>query len=199
MGRGLSIIKRCSDFLTPHFKKQVLQDLVLSDLDYCSAMWSSAARKDLVKLQLAQNGAAHLALHCNQRANINTMHDSLPWLWVEERLTATLLFIRNIYVLKIPNGLHSQLTRSADTHTYFTRHATRGLFTIPRSRTNESEHIVLYTAMSAWNSLPSYIAQVNNTPGLKNTNIATPHGTAPLPHVTFFMCVYTDTYSRCNW
>jgi hypothetical protein len=52
---------------------QVLQALVLSYLDCCPVMWSRAAKKDLVKLQLAQNRAARLALHCNQRANINTM------------------------------------------------------------------------------------------------------------------------------
>ena len=52
MGRGLSVIKRCSDFLTSHFTKQVLQALVLSYMDCCPVVWSSAARKDLVKLQL---------------------------------------------------------------------------------------------------------------------------------------------------
>ena len=53
--RGLSVIKICSVLLTPHSTKQVLQALVLSYLDYCPVIWSSAAKKDLVKLQLAQN------------------------------------------------------------------------------------------------------------------------------------------------
>ena len=57
LGRGLAIIKRCSAFLTLLSTKQVLQALVLSNLDYCPVVWSSAARKDLVKLQLAQNRA----------------------------------------------------------------------------------------------------------------------------------------------
>ena len=137
MGRGLAIIKRCSAFLTPHSRKQVLQALVLSNLDYCPVMWSSAAKKDLVKLQLAQDRAAHLAHHCNQRADISTMHSSLSWLRVEERLTVSLLiFIININVLKILNCLRSQLTHSSNTHTYPTRHATSGLFTIPKSPEN---------------------------------------------------------------
>ena len=91
MGRGLSVIKRCSAFLTPRSTKQVLQVLVLSYLNYYPVIWSRAAKKDLVKLQLAQNSAARLALQCNQRANMNTMHASLSWLRVEERLTASLL------------------------------------------------------------------------------------------------------------
>ena len=72
----------------------------MSYLDYCPIVWSSAARKDLVKLQLAQNRVVCLSLHCNQRADINNAHASLSWLRVEERLNASLLlFIRNISVL----------------------------------------------------------------------------------------------------
>ena len=127
-------------------------------------MWSSAARKDLVKLQLAQNRAACFALNCNQRADINTMHASLSWLRVEERL---IIFIRNINVLKISNCLHSQLTYSSDTHTYPTRHTTRGLFTVPKSITNSRKRTVLYRALIAWNFLPSHIAQINSKPGFK--------------------------------
>ena len=165
MGRGLSLLKRCSAFLTPHSKKQVLQALVLSNPDFCPVMWSSAARKYLVKLQLAQNSAARFALHYSQRADINAMLASLSWPRVEERLTASLfIFIRNINVLKITNCLHSKLTHSSETHTYRTRHATRGLFTAPISRTNSRKHTVL---SFAWNFLPPHIAQMNSTPGFK--------------------------------
>ncbi|CDQ95703.1 unnamed protein product [Oncorhynchus mykiss] len=44
MGRGLSVIKRCSAFLTPHSTKQVLQALVSSYLDYCPVIWSRQAQ-----------------------------------------------------------------------------------------------------------------------------------------------------------
>ena len=63
MGRGMAIITRYSAFWTPQSKKQVLQTLVLSNLDYCPVVWSSSARKDLVKLQLVQNRATHFALN----------------------------------------------------------------------------------------------------------------------------------------
>jgi hypothetical protein len=51
IGRGMSVIKRISAFLIQHR----LQALVLSNLDYCPVVWSSTARKDLVKLQMAQS------------------------------------------------------------------------------------------------------------------------------------------------
>ena len=66
MGRGLSVIKKCSAFLTPHSTKKGLQSLVLSYLDYCPGIWSNATKKDLVKLQLSQYRAALLALHFNE-------------------------------------------------------------------------------------------------------------------------------------
>jgi hypothetical protein len=40
---------------------------------------------------------------------------------------------------------------------------------------------VLYRAIFAWNSVPSYIAQMKSKPGLKK---ATPAGTTPLPYLT---------------
>ena len=124
------------DYNSTHYRLVYLRKSY-KNLNRPLIIWSCAAKKHLVKLQLAQNRAARLALHCNQRADINAVHASLYWLRVEERLTASLLlFIRNINVLKIPNSLHSQLTQSSYTHTYPNRHATRGLFTVTKSRTN---------------------------------------------------------------
>ena len=69
-------------------------------------------------------------------------------------------------------------------HTYPNRHATRGLFKVPKSRTNSRKHTVLYRALIAWNFLPSHIVQINSRPGLKKQDKATPHGTRPLPYLT---------------
>ena len=87
MGRSLSIIKRCSTFLTTLSTRQVLQALVLSHLDYCSVVWSGATKRDLGKLQMAQNRAPRLAFKSTWRANINDMYLNRSWLEVEERLT----------------------------------------------------------------------------------------------------------------
>ena len=101
------------------------------------------------KCQLSKNRVARLALHRNQRADKNTMHASVSWLRVEERLAVSLLFFIRNNVLKIPNCLHSQLTHNSDTHTYPTRHVTWGLFTVPKFRTNSRKHTVLYRVIIA--------------------------------------------------
>ena len=72
------------------------------------------------------------------------VHRELTWLKVEERLTTSLLvFVRGIDMLNAPNYLFELLAHSLDTHAYSTRHATRGLFTVPKSRTDYRRHTVL--------------------------------------------------------
>ena len=100
MGKSLSIIKRCSAFLTILSTRQGLQALVLSHLDYCSVVWSGATKRDLRKVQLPQKRATQLALKCTWRANINNIHVNLSWLKVEEKLTSSLPdFIRRFDML----------------------------------------------------------------------------------------------------
>jgi hypothetical protein len=61
MGRGVSVVKRCSAFLTQRSTVLVVQGLTV-----------------------AQNKAERLALNWTHRTNIINMHDSLSWLRVEE-------------------------------------------------------------------------------------------------------------------
>ena len=120
----------------------------LSHLDYSSVVWTGATKRDRRKLQLAQNRATRLGLKCTGRANINNMHVNLLWLKVVERLTSLLfVFARSVDILNAPRCLFKLLAHSSYTHTYPTRHATRGLFTIPKSRTDYGRHTVLCRAM----------------------------------------------------
>lgn len=43
-GTAVSVIRRCAYFLTDHSDRQIIQSLVLSNLDYCSVVWSSATK-----------------------------------------------------------------------------------------------------------------------------------------------------------
>jgi len=55
---------RSAYLLTNTTIRLLIQSLVLSNLDYCPVIWSSASKQELSTLQLAQNRAARLALHC---------------------------------------------------------------------------------------------------------------------------------------
>ena len=128
-------------------------------------------------MQLGKNRAAQLALGCTQRANINNMHVNLSWLKVEKRLTSSLLvFIRGVDKLKVLRCLFKIIAHSSDTHAYPTRHATRGLFTGPKSRTDYGRRTVLHRAMTTWNSIPHQVNDASSRIRFKKQ--VKPYGTA---------------------
>ena len=53
MGKSLSTIRRCRDFLPFNVRGSVIKSLVLSHLDYCSEIWSCSATSSIKKLQTA--------------------------------------------------------------------------------------------------------------------------------------------------
>ena len=155
------MIRLCSTSLTALSTRQVLQALVWLHLNFCSVVWSGTTKRDLGKLPLAQNRAARLALGCTQRAGINNMNVNLSWLKVEERLTSSHpVFV--IDMLNAPSCLFELLAHSSDTHAYPTRHVTRCLFTVPKSRTDYGRHTVLHRAMTTWNSIPHQVTHASS-------------------------------------
>ena len=170
MGRGIACIKRCSSFLTPSSRVLVTQALVLSHLDYCSTIWSGADQKHLSKLQIAQNKAARLALHCplGVRQSTERLHASLSWLRVEERLACNLVsFFWNICHSKQPVCLYSRIQYVRDRHTHATRQATRGDMVKEKPRTNAVCRSVMYRAINIWNTLPNMITEAPSKASFK--------------------------------
>ena len=111
---------------------------------------------------MAQNRAAQLALKCTQRVNINNMYVHLS-LTKWRRLTSSLLvFVRSVDKLNTPSCLFKLLAHSSDTYAYPTRHATRGLVTLPKSRTDYGRHTVLHRAMTTWNSIPHQVTDASS-------------------------------------
>ena len=84
-------MKIISKFLSPDIRRQVLNALVLSQLDYCFVIWSSTSVKNLRKLQVAQNKAARCALSCSYRTNVSSMYDGLGWLSIRHTVGLPML------------------------------------------------------------------------------------------------------------
>ena len=162
MSRGVCVVRRISKYLTVEVRKQVLNALVLSLLDYCFIVWSSATKRDLDRLQKAQNKAARCALNCNYRTSINVMHDRLRWLSVSQRTSYVLLnFVRNLKALQAPRILYSRLSSHYAQHKHHTRHATDQRFTLPSVNSGKIQKSVMYRAMLLWNGLPRCIIVTN--------------------------------------
>ena len=171
----------------------------MSHLDYCSVVWSGATKKDFGKLQLAQNRAPRLALGCTQRAKMNHMHVNLSWLKVEERLTSSLLlFMRDIDMLNSLSCLFELLVQSLETHAYLTRHDTRGLFTVPKSRTDYGRDTVLHRAMPTWLSIPHQVTAASSKIRFKKQIKKTPYGTVVTvkQHKHWHRHMHTQTHNN---
>ena len=163
MGAGISVIKRCAKMLTNNSVRQVTQALILSNIDYCPSVWSSASKNKIKQVQIVQNRAARVVLQCDIRTNVLAMHDRLNWLSVRNRLRFSLLvFARNILVTKNPSILFNRFLLISDQHSYATRQATCGNFTLPKTKRTAMEKTMVHRAITEWNGLPNYIIQENN-------------------------------------
>ncbi len=163
MGKGIAMSRKCSGYVPPSVMNDVVRSLVLSHLEYCPVIWSSAAQKHLKKLQIAQNRAATLVLCCSFRANVSEMHNQLSWLTVEAKLKSRLLSFMHTVILKnTPQFFGDKLVYSGFCHGYVTRQVSTGLFVAPSPRTNFMMRTVLYRGVSVWNMLPTSIRQIKN-------------------------------------
>jgi hypothetical protein len=117
------------------------------------------------------------------------MHVNLSWLKVEERLTSSLLFMRVIEKFNAPSCLSKLLAHSSDTHANPTKHATRGLFTVPKSRTYDGRHTVLHRVMTTYNSIPHQVTYASSK--------ITPHFVNKLFTITGILTGQDTVYCEC--
>ena len=155
MGRGIAISRKCSAYVPSSVMSDVVRSLVLSHLEYCTVVWSSAAEKDIKKLQIAQNRAARLVLNCSFRTNVGVMHKQLSWLTVEVKFKYCLLmFMHNVIWKNTPNFFHEQILYSGFCHDHYTRQVSSGHLVVPSHNQNSMLRTVFHRAFSGWNNIP---------------------------------------------
>lgn len=158
MGRAMAAIRYCKIYLPRHLIKQLMEALVLSQLDYCTVIWSNTSECNLNRLQVAQNKAARIVLNCSYRTRVCDMLSMLNWLPVKSRLYYSLLgFARKVITTRTPVILFKNFKFSQDGHEYVTRQSSVGRFLLPVYRTGAGQRTLHYRAMVAWNSLPSFL------------------------------------------
>ena len=98
-------------------------------------------------------------------------------------------------MLNAPSCLSELLAHSSDTHAYPTRHATRGLFTVPKSRTDYGRHTVLHIAMT---TIPHQVTDASSKIRFKKRIKKTPYGTAETvkQHKHWHRHVHTHTHTH---
>ncbi len=77
---ALHNIRKIRPFLTEHAAQLLVQDLVISRLDYCNALLAGLPSNTIKPLQIIQNAAAQLVFNEPKRAHVTPLFISLNWL-----------------------------------------------------------------------------------------------------------------------
>ncbi len=164
MGKGIAVARKCSAFIPSSLLKDVVQSLVLSHLEYCPMVWSSALEKHLKNLQMVQNRAARLVLHYQFQTNVNDMHRKLSWLPVKVKLHLRLLvYFYKVFKYHTPCFFFEKLVYVGLRHDYKTRQVSKDQLFLPYPRTNLMKKTVLYRGSVTWNMVPINIRKSNCT------------------------------------
>ena len=156
-------IKHCLNEVT---LRQLYYTLILPHIDYCSTVWASSTKKNLLRLQRCQNKYARLILNADYYTPTVKLLDTLKWQSVEIRLN----FQYCVMIYKLLHGLSPPyLTRlvSYRNTIYPTRHVLTNQLYLPKPRTENKKHSFSYVATKLYNSLPMYIQTSPSLPTFK--------------------------------
>jgi hypothetical protein len=86
-------IYRIRGFIDRNTTKILMNSLVLSHIDYCSALYKGIPNKSVKRLQRAQNAAARLIFQVDRRTDSKPLIQELNWLTVSQRIDYKCLLI----------------------------------------------------------------------------------------------------------
>ncbi len=93
-------IRKIRPFLSEHATQLLVQALVLSRLDYCSALLAGLPANSIKPLQLIQNAAARLIFNEPKRTHVTPLFINLHWLPIAARIKFKAL----MFVYKTTSG-----------------------------------------------------------------------------------------------
>ena len=94
-------IGKIRKLITEDATKKVMQNLIISRIDYCNALLSGIQQDTLAKLQRLQNQAARVVTRTKWHEHITPVLEHLHWLPVKFRIDFKILLM----VFKASNGL----------------------------------------------------------------------------------------------
>ncbi len=132
---ALHNIRKIRLILTQHAAQLLVQDLVISRLDYCNALLAGLPSNTIKPLQMIQNAAAWLVFNEPNRAHVTPLFVSLHWLPVAAHKTLMLAY----------------RTTTGSAPTYF--HSLLWIYIPSRSLRSASERRLVVPSQRGWKSL----------------------------------------------
>ena len=139
----------------------LLSALVLSRIDFCTAVLTGCSKQELKKLQRIIDHAKALAIRCSKSKDAN---DS-PSLWfgVEKRIALRQsLLVHTALHTKEPIYLAQLLLYPTSTRSL--RGHDSCMLYIPKFRTEKARGMFSYAAASTWNRIPADVRKVGVRP-----------------------------------
>jgi hypothetical protein len=141
--------------------KTAVHALVTPHLDYGNALLYGIRKKNLNKLQVAQNSAARLIERLRKYDRISHIRKELHWLPIDARIDFKVLNMTwKALNDKSPKYIADLLTRT--THQRSLRSNNQHLLTVPRCRSNYGDRAFSYVGPKLWNDLPINIRNADS-------------------------------------
>ncbi len=160
-------IKKIRPFLSEHATQLLVQDLVLSRLDYCNALLAGLPASSIKPLQLIQNAAARLIFNEPKRMHVTPLFVNLHWLPIAARIKfKALMFAYRTTSGSAPLYLNSLLQTYMPSRSL--RSASERRITVPSQRGTKSlSQTFSLTVPIWWNDLPNSIRAAESLPIFK--------------------------------
>ena len=162
----IGLIKRLKPFLPNHIIQKLYSPFIQSNIDYCLTIWGRCAATYLDLIRRLQNRAAPvISNNYNREISSLSLCKKFGWMTISQRqkyLDGCLMFkyLRNkdFYNFKYVNNSHNHQTRLATSKSLL----------IPKPNTTYFKHSFIYSVISLWNGLPSFIKSATNLKSFKS-------------------------------
>ncbi len=150
-------IRKIRPFLSEHATQLLVQALVLSRLDYCSALLAGLPANSIKPLQLIQNAAARLIFNEPKRTHVTPLFINLHWLPIAARIKfKALMFAYKTTSGSAPLYLNSVLQTYVPSRSL--RSASERRIIVPSQRGTKSLSLTFsLTVPTWWNDLSNSI------------------------------------------
>ena len=158
----LRVISRIRRDITARHCKLLVDSLVFSRTDYCSALYFGISKSQLQKLQMVHNAAYRLVMRLPKYSRVNDSQRECRWLTVKQRIIHRILSIvyeathgrsaSYIHELLAPRSVSSRMLRSYDLH----------LLDVPRVKTEFAKKAFSVCGPRLWNDVPMVIREARS-------------------------------------
>ena len=157
---SIRMLHRINHCLPRKQQRILYNSLVVPHFSYADIIWTNCGRKNIQKLQLAQNFAAKSMLGKSKRSSASSALKTLELIPLEQKRQIHLaVHVKKTLVGNTTENIQkmylNQLSRDNS------RSAIRGDLTYPKHRSKQYSDGTFYTSLKIWNSIPLHLRDNN--------------------------------------